>query len=239
MNLKRNNGVMLELDAVTRRFQGPADGSPVEVLRGVSIAVAAGDSAAVTGPSGCGKSTLLHLMGGLDLPDSGSVHVEGQNLSDLKPTALARLRNMDIGFVFQQHHLLPQCTVLENCLLPTVPSRAGRDPAETTARAKELLVRVGLAGRLHHRPGQLSGGECQRTAVARALVNHPRLLLADEPTGSLDGAAADQLTRLLLELQSEKKLAMVVVTHSKNLARAMRHHYRLNDGLLSAENIHP
>lgn len=239
MNLERNDDMMLELDTVTRKFHGPADGSDVEVLRGVSIAVAAGDSVAVTGPSGCGKSTLLHLMGGLDLPDSGTVHIAGNNPTDLNPAALAHLRNTDIGFVFQQHHLLPQCTVLENCLLPTVPSRTGGDPAETTARAKELLVRVGLAGRLHHRPGQLSGGECQRTAVARALINQPKLLLADEPTGSLDGAAADLLTRLLLELQREQKLAMVVVTHSKGLARAMRHHYRLADGLLSAENPGP
>jgi lipoprotein-releasing system ATP-binding protein len=185
---------------------------------------------AVVGPSGSGKSTLLNIMGTLDRPSAGRVLLEGRDLAGLPEQDLSAVRNRSIGFVFQDHHLLPQCTVLENVLIPVLAQRArAGDAAE---RACSLLDRVGLGGRLDHRPGQLSGGECQRVAVVRALINQPRLLLADEPTGSLDGANAEAMTDLLAELNEEEGIALVVVTHAERLAERMRPVYRLCDGQL-------
>ena len=219
--------VLLELRGVRRAFDGPA--GPLPVLDGVDFTLRAGEAAAVTGPSGCGKSTLLQLMGTLDRPDAGQVLFDGADTAGLSPDALAGLRNRTIGFVFQFHHLLPQCTVLENALVPVLERARA---AEARARALALLDRVGLAGRADHRPGELSGGERQRAAVVRALVNRPRLLLADEPTGALNEAAAESLADLLVELQRDEGLALVVVTHAPAVARRFGAQWTLHNGKL-------
>ncbi|NLV40067.1 MAG: ABC transporter ATP-binding protein [Candidatus Hydrogenedentes bacterium] len=218
---------LLELRGVRRAFDGPAGSLPV--LDGVDFTLRAGEAAAVTGPSGCGKSTLLQLMGTLDRPDAGQVLFDGADTAGLGPDALAGLRNRTIGFVFQFHHLLPQCTVLENALVPVLERARA---AEARARALALLDRVGLAGRADHRPGELSGGERQRAAVVRALVNRPRLLLADEPTGALNEAAAESLADLLVGLQRDEGLALVVVTHAPAVARRFGAQWTLHNGKL-------
>jgi predicted ABC-type transport system involved in lysophospholipase L1 biosynthesis ATPase subunit len=224
--------VLLELTHVAKHFFVPDGRSTLPVLRDVSLSVAAGDSVAVTGPSGSGKSTLLNIMGALDLPTSGTVKMGGRPLSGLPDRELAGIRNLDVGFVFQMHHLLPQCTALENVLVPTVPRYGKKNAESTQGRARALLERVGLADRMEHRPGQLSGGECQRVAVARALINGPRILLADEPTGSLDRACAEMLIELLVELNRESGVALIVVTHSMELAGRMKKLFGLRDGAL-------
>jgi len=226
---------LLELDAVRKQYGEAGTPGAIRVLGGISLRVEAGASLAVVGPSGCGKSTLLNIMGGLDRPTAGSVKLDGQELASLPDEALARLRNRAIGFVFQQHHLLPPCTVLENVLVPTLAARRTR--AERRAdieRAEGLLERVGLADRRHHRPGRLSGGEAQRAAVVRALINRPRLLLADEPTGSLDQAAARSLGDLLAELHTADGVTLIVVTHSRELADRMETVHELVNGRLTS-----
>ena len=215
---------MLELSDLTKSYNGEP------VLRGVNLHLAAGAACAVTGPSGCGKSTLLNLIGALDKPDAGSVRLDGRDLSQLNENELARVRNRDIGFVFQLHHLLPQCTALENVLLPALANGGVTKAHED--RARRLLERVGLSGRLNHFPGQLSGGERQRVAVVRSLINAPKLLLADEPTGSLDGAAATNLFQLLLELNREEGVALIVVTHALDVAARLPLRYELREGAL-------
>ncbi len=213
---------LLELDAVCKQYGETGVPTAIRVLDGISLRVGAGASLAVVGPSGCGKSTLLNIMGGLDRPTAGSVKLDGQELGALPDEALARLRNRSVGFVFQQHHLLPPCTVLENVLIPTLAARRTRAERQADIeRAEGLLERVGLADRRHHRPGCLSGGEAQRAAVVRALINRPRLLLADEPTGSLDQAAARSLGDLLVELHTAGGVTLIVVTHSRELAERM------------------
>lgn len=223
---------MLRLKEVSKRFASPG-GEVVHVLREVSLDVARGEALAIIGPSGSGKTTLLNVIGTLDLPTSGSVLLEGEELTRLNEAQLAEVRNRRIGFVFQAHHLLPQCTVLENVLVPTLATRneVVRDGAPE--RAKRLLERVGLGGRLRHRPGQLSGGERQRVAVVRALINEPRLLLADEPTGALDRVSADNLGQLLVELNRELRLTLIVVTHSLELAHRLERVLEMRDGRLS------
>jgi len=203
---------------------------PVAVLTDINFQLAAGAAVAIVGPSGSGKSTLLNLLGALDQPTRGTVRLADRDLGQLAENDLADIRNRQIGFIFQLHHLLPQCTVLENVLVPTLPRPA--QPANRD-RAIELLTRVGLQHRLEHRPGQLSGGECQRVAVARALINRPQLLLADEPTGSLDHANAASLGQLLLELNQAEGVALVVVTHSLELARQLPRMMVLRDGVLN------
>ena len=217
---------LVELRGVTRRF-----GAATEVLQGVDLDVAPRDTVAVLGPSGCGKSTLLHVTGGLLPPSSGTVRFDGRDLATMSATELAALRNRELGFVFQAHHLLPQCSALENVLVPTLvhPVDAVRDGAQQ--RARDLLGEVGLGHRLDHRPAQLSGGEQQRVAVVRALVNQPRLLLADEPTGALDSAAADALGALLCSLSEKFDVAVMVVTHAPQLAARMRRVVELDDGV--------
>lgn len=222
------SGKLLELNGVTKSFGGSAEAE--QVLHGIDLSLGAGESLAIGGPSGSGKSTLLNIMGGLDRPTSGTVRLDGQDLFALDDRAVARVRNLKLGFVFQLHHLLPQCTALENVLVPTLVSPTA--DAGTLDRAKALLDRVGLGRRLHHRPGQLSGGERQRVAVARALVNRPALLLADEPTGSLDRSAAEGLAELLVELNRADGVALVLVTHSLELARRMGSVRELRDGVL-------
>jgi ABC-type lipoprotein export system ATPase subunit len=221
---------LLELTDVTKRYESP-DGGAAEVLKAVSLRVEAGESVAVAGPSGSGKSTLLNIMGTLDKPTSGRVVLAGRELSALDAKALAGIRNREIGFVFQLHHLLPQCTVLENVLIPTLVAD-GRERRAAPERARRLLDRVGLGDRALHRPGQLSGGERQRVAVVRALINGPRLLLADEPTGSLDRAAAQNLAGLLVELNREQGLTLITVTHSMSVAAQMGRRLELRDGKL-------
>jgi lipoprotein-releasing system ATP-binding protein len=200
------------------------------VLRDVSLALSAGENLAILGPSGSGKSTLLYAIGTLDPPTSGTIWLGGQNPYTLPEAALARFRNRNIGFVFQDHHLLPQLTVLENVLIPALAD--GAPTGQQQQRARDLLHRVGLADRLDHRPAELSGGERGRVALARALVTAPQLVLADEPTGNLDHTSAMAVARLLLRLQQEEQTMLIVVTHSIELANLLQQRKRLDDGRL-------
>jgi len=220
--------MLLELRDVSRTYESPV--GPLPVLRGVSLSVDEGETLAVLGPSGSGKSTLLNLMGALDVPTSGQILFDDRDVAEQGEDARAELRNTGIGFVFQAHHLLPQLTVWENVLVPALV-RGVTDEIED--RARRLLARVGLERRLEHTPGALSGGERQRVAVARALVNSPKLVLADEPTGSLDRATAEELGDLLVELNREERAALVVVTHSEALAGRMGRMLVLRDGRIA------
>ncbi|MCB1058373.1 MAG: ABC transporter ATP-binding protein [Acidobacteria bacterium] len=221
-------GVSLHLDRVSRSFETEAGWVPV--LSEVSFDAAAGEALSVVGPSGAGKSTLLHLLGTLDRPTSGKLEIGGQDPYALAEAELARFRNRTVGFVFQDHHLLPQYSLLENVLLPTLafPPRSGEERSED--RARRLLERVGLSHRLDHRPAQLSGGERQRTAIARALIRAPGLVLCDEPTGNLDRATAGEVTDLLFELHGQEGNTLVVITHSLELAERCPRRLELRDG---------
>ncbi|MBP86327.1 MAG: ATP-binding protein [Planctomycetaceae bacterium] len=208
-------------------------GEPLVVLRDVSLELSAGENVAILGPSGCGKSTLLHILGTLDEPTSGSATLQDQNPFELNEPQLAEFRNRNIGFIFQDHHLLPQLSVLENVLVPALAD--GSPSQEEIDRARELIERVGLSDRSDHRPAELSGGEKQRVAAARALIHKPVLLLADEPTGSLDRTNAQAMTKLLLDLQKQEKTMLMVVTHSMELASQMNKRLELGDGRLAAK----
>ena len=226
-----NDTPLLQLKNIFREFPSAEGGTPLEVLRGLSMDVARGESIAIVGPSGCGKSTLLNLIGTLDQPTDGAIAFDGRDLIALNNDELALLRNREMGFIFQNHHLLSQCTVMENVLVPTLAH--GRATADDEERARHLLNRVGLGERLSHRPGQLSGGERQRVAVVRALINQPQLLLADEPTGALDQTTADQLGQLLVELNAEKNVTLITVTHSEKLAARMTRTVELKNGQIA------
>jgi lipoprotein-releasing system ATP-binding protein len=208
----------------------PTPGDPLRVLDGVSLTLARGENLAILGPSGSGKSTLLSILGTLEPPTSGAVRLAGQNPFELDEAALAHFRSRQIGFVFQEHHLLPQCTVLENVLIPFLADGVASHIDEQ--HAQQLLDRVGLAQRLDHRPAELSGGERQRVAIARALVREPTLLLADEPTGNLDRTTAQAITALLLEMQAEANTILIVVTHSTALAAALGRRMEIDAGRL-------
>jgi lipoprotein-releasing system ATP-binding protein len=213
--------------------QYPTRSEPLTILRDVSLELSPGENVAIVGPSGSGKSTLLHLLGTLDQPTSGTITLRGQNPFALDEKHLAAFRSHQIGFVFQEHHLLPQLTVLENVLIPALAD--SRPDAATIARARDLLTRVGLAERVEHRPAELSGGERARVGVARALLRKPALLLADEPTGALDRTTAATIARLLLDLQQQEQTMLVVVTHSLELAGLMQRRFELDGGMLVAK----
>jgi lipoprotein-releasing system ATP-binding protein len=218
----------LNVNHLSRSY--PTRGEALEVLRDINLELHRGETLAVMGPSGSGKSTLLHILGTLDRPTAGSVRLDGQDPFALPEPALADFRNRHIGFVFQDHHLLPQCSVLENVLIPTL---VGQDAAASAeAWARELLQRVDLGQRLDHRPAELSGGERQRVAVARALIRRPLLLLADEPTGNLDRRTAQGVGALLLDLHRQEQTILVVVTHSAEMAQLFPRRLEMVDGLL-------
>lgn len=224
---------VLEARDVWKSYQGPL--GPVDVLRGVDLGVAKGEVVALVGASGVGKSTLLNVLGSLDVPDRGEAVLGGTSLFAANAAARARMRNQDIGFVFQFHHLLREFSALENVMMPL--RIAGRDTGPSRARAQELLARVGLSHRVDHRPSELSGGEQQRTAVARALALDPAIFLADEPSGNLDHANAELLHDLLATLARDLEIAMVVVTHNRSLARRADRVLHLEDGVLKEADL--
>jgi lipoprotein-releasing system ATP-binding protein len=220
--------VLLQLKNISKSYSNRA------ILDELCLDVDKGESIAITGPSGSGKTTLLNLVSALDQPDSGEIIFDGNNIAGLSAQQLAGFRNRQIGFVFQMHHLLPQLSLWENVLLPTLvnPEFQGKEAEE---RAKRLTERTGIQNLLHQKPGELSGGECQRTVVVRALINKPKLLLADEPTGALDQHSASALADLLVQLNKEEGTALITVTHSMPLAEKMEKVYRLEDGRLVRE----
>lgn len=228
--MRENN--FLNVVEVTKQYQAAEGAEPVRVLDQISLDVSAGESVAIVGPSGSGKSTLLNIIGTLDKPTRGKVLLDGEDLSAHSEKELAAIRNRRIGFIFQSHHLLPQCSVLENVLVPTLAAKDKSVRDGANERAVQLLKRVGLGQRLSHRPGQLSGGERQRVAVVRALINQPKLLLADEPTGALDRTASQQLAQLLTELNREENVTLILVTHALDLADKMQRRFELKDGKL-------
>ena len=221
---------MISARNISKSYPTPSE--TVEVLKDLTLELADGEAAAITGPSGCGKTTLLNLLGALDRPTSGSIVIGDQDIATLTDDQATHFRNHSLGFVFQQHYLLPQLTVLENVLVPRLAGDWQESAEETEDRARDLLEKVGLDHRLTHLPWQLSGGEKLRTAVARALVNQPKLVLADEPTGSLDPASTDTIADLLLELNRDQNVTLLVVTHNHALAKRIGRTLELRDGKL-------
>jgi len=223
-----NSSSILNCRQLTKRYdQGGLD---VEVLKGVDLNIEKGERVAIMGASGSGKSTLLHLLGGLEKASSGEVILDGVDINKVSAAKLAKLRNKSLGFIYQSHHLLGEFTVLENVAMPLLI--AGESVKQARIRAAELLQRVGLGHRVEHKPGELSGGERQRAAVARALINKPCLILADEPTGNLDSKTADQVYQLMLELNQELNVSFLVVTHDHELAARMGKVLHMEDGLI-------
>lgn len=223
------NAMDVTLQASDLRMDYPTGGGDLSVLRGVSLELRAGEAAVIMGPSGSGKSTLLNILGTLERPTGGTVSIDGHNPFDVAEPDLADFRNQAIGFIFQEHHLLPHCSVMENVLIPTF---AGHQQEDSAPRARALLERVGLSDRRDHRPAELSGGERQRVAVARAMINRPGVVLADEPTGNLDRASAATVAELMLEFHREEKTILIVVTHSEALAERFDRRFELKDGRL-------
>ncbi len=223
-----NNSVILQCQNLAMRYQqGDLD---VSVLKGVDLSINTGERVAIMGASGSGKSTLLHLLGGLEKPTQGQVILDGENLNTISASKLSKLRNRSLGFIYQFHHLLGEFTILENVAMPLLI--AGRSVKESQIKASELLTRVGLGHRVKHKPGELSGGERQRAAVARALINNPKCVLADEPTGNLDSKTAEQIYQLMLELNQELQVSFLVVTHDIDLAKRMDKVLHMEDGLI-------
>ena len=225
--------MLLNLQNISKSYGSAEDGNLRNVLDGLSLQVKEGESVALVGPSGSGKTTLLNLAGALDHPDSGSVIFKGQDIAGLRGKELDAFRNSEIGFVFQFHHLLPQCTVLENVLIPTLVNTTKAERQQKKEEAEDLLQKVGIWEHRDKLPGKMSGGECQRAAVVRAMINQPSLLLADEPTGALDNKNVESMADLLLTLNKDQGLTLLVVTHSEKLAARMNTVYHLNEGKLS------
>ena len=223
--------MIVELNNISKTYENES-GVKREVLNDISLNIKSSDSIAIVGSSGCGKSTLLNIIGTLDLPNLGTVMFKGNEVQNLSENQLAEIRNENIGFVFQLHHLLPQLNLLENVLLPIIPLKDKSKKKTAQARAMELLESVGLNDKINQRPGQMSVGECQRAAVVRALINQPDLILADEPTGSLDQESAEQMGNLLSEIHKKQNVALIVVTHSMELASKMDTIFRLVNGEL-------
>lgn len=226
-----NDTALIDLRDIRKKFFSPGGKSDLEVLKGVNLTVIRGDTVAILGPSGCGKSTLLNIMGGLDSPSEGEVILDGKRLNELSSTELAKFRNESIGFLFQSHHLLPQCSVLENVLIPCLAFQS-KPSADTSEYAMHLLSEIGLKDRINHRPSQLSGGERQRVAFVRSLILKPKVILADEPTGSLDPETANRMADLLIDINNKEKLTLIAVTHSMELAQRMKRVLRFIDGKL-------
>jgi lipoprotein-releasing system ATP-binding protein len=225
-------GARVDIRQLRKSFEH--GGRLIEVLRGIDLTIGAGEMIAVRGLSGVGKSTFLHVLGTLDRPTSGAIQYDGVDVTRMPPAKLAEFRNRTIGFVFQFHHLLPEFTALENCFMPALIAGVGRSEAE--GRAKKLLDRVGLSHRLTHRPGELSGGEQQRVALARALIMEPRVLLADEPTGNLDTHTGEEIHRLMLEINRERGMTLVIVTHNPAFAASLPRLVHMVDGVIVDEN---
>jgi lipoprotein-releasing system ATP-binding protein len=224
--------MIVELHKISKFYENAGVLSNRNVLNEISLSIKSGDALSIIGPSGSGKSTLLNIIGTLDLPTSGIVKIKGKEVQHFNENQLADIRNTNIGFIFQQHHLLPQFTLIENVLVPTIPLKDKNLKKNALDRAMSLLESVGLSDKINQRPGQMSGGECQRATVVRALINEPNLVLADEPTGSLDQDAAEQMGSLLSEINKKHNVAMVVVTHSLDLAKNMDTMYNLDHGRL-------
>ena len=224
--------MLLTLNGISKGFGSTSDSSYLPVLKDLSLEVREGERVAILGPSGSGKTTLLNLIGGLDYPDKGKVEFRGKDITGLSQAEMDRYRNQEIGFVFQFHHLLPQCTLLENVLIPTLVHTEKTERAQKQERAKALMKRVGIWMYRDKLPGKLSGGECQRAAVVRAMINTPSILLADEPTGALDRGNVEVMADLLMELNQEDGLTLMVVTHSIDLARRMGKTLEFKDGKL-------
>ncbi len=231
MSSSQQNGYILEARNLEKSFQRESHADPLEVIKGISLALKPGEIASVIGSSGCGKSTLLHLLGGLDQPDRGEVRWEDKNIFAYDEEELARIRNQQVGFVFQFHHLLPEFTALENVMIPSMIRTSEQKSSEE--RAFELLKRFGIEDRAEHRPTQLSGGEQQRVSMARALANNPRIILADEPTGNLDEKNTENILDLLFELREKEGVSIIIVTHETSIAKRTDHIYELSQGDLS------
>ena len=223
---------MLQLNNISKSFGNPGETNFRKVLHDLSFHLGEGESAAILGPSGSGKTTLLNIIGTLDFPDTGEIRFKNQEVRNFKSNDLDRFRNREIGFVFQFHHLLPQCTLLENILLPVMLIKDKKEKKKSHSRAEDLLKRVGIWEHRDKLPGKMSGGECQRAAVVRAMINTPSLLLADEPSGALDSKNADNIADLLLDLNKNDGLSLLVVTHSTELAGKMQKIYQLDNGKL-------
>ncbi|KAF3977287.1 MAG: lipoprotein-releasing ABC transporter ATP-binding protein LolD [Methylococcales symbiont of Iophon sp. n. MRB-2018] len=227
-----SDAIILQCQQLTKHFQqGDLD---VEVLKGVDLSVTAGERVAIMGASGSGKSTLLHLLGGLEKPTQGKVILDGENINEISTSRLSRLRNQSLGFIYQFHHLLGEFSILENVAMAVLIGGASVKVA--TEEASKLLDRVGLGHRLQHKPGELSGGERQRAAVARALINRPKCILADEPTGNLDSKTAEQIYQLMLELNQELGVSFLVVTHDQSLAHRMDRVLQMEDGMIVTDD---
>ena len=226
---------IIEISNLSKSFPSPDGEEAVDVFNEVNLSVEQGSSVAIVGPSGSGKSTLLNMIGLLDKPTGGSIEVNQQSLSSLSDQTVAEYRNQTVGFIFQSHHLLPSCTVLENVMVPALAGFGKLEGRQLCNRATELLEEVGLGHRLAHLPSQISGGERQRVAVARALINNPLVLLADEPTGALDQTNSGNLIDLLIQLNDQKGITLLMVTHSADSANKMKQAYHLKDGILNKQ----